>query len=91
MTKHSELPWKVGEKNNSGEFGFESKIGEYFIPIKLSEANASFIVLAVNNHEKLVEVLKMANILLLQTDIPQEKNDCMIKIQQAIQSAEEER
>ena len=83
MTTHSQLPWKLEDADciidNRGKTTAVC-VNEF------SEANASFIVRAVNNHERLVSVCKEALDALQSQGIYKDRIE---RLQQALQSAEE--
>jgi len=63
-TQHTPTPWKVGFKNPQtieSETGKDiAACGAYRLSLKEAEANADFIVRAVNSHEALLEAAKQA-------------------------------
>lgn len=72
--KHTPTPWKIEFNSKCEIVAKEGTIATLDLPMKrelgydgaclLEEANASFIVKAVNSHEALVEALKLARVLL---------------------------
>ena len=91
MTTHSELPWKVDVEMDI----VNKQDGHLATCVNVNQkANASFIVRACNNHEKLVEALQL--ILPLAKGYVSKNsvgsNQKYIEVaDQAIQSVEEER
>lgn len=89
--KHTELPWKRFSDN---QIQSESK-RESFCPVvwasglstKNAEANAEFIVKAVNNHEKLLEALREVENIYVPVTGPEKMVFELVK--QAIKAAEE--
>lgn len=99
---HSELPWKVIKMEGSNDLyiltknkkGWNEYILAGIIPNLDAKANASFIVRACNNHEKLVEACKEAKSII--SGLLGDKrytggyeDEVCDKLEQAIQSAEE--
>ena len=97
--KHTELPWHVSLGNNNHIWAQDSVIAkcnpeqaEMYREksIDEEEANAAFIVKAVNNHEKLIEALKLVRAVLDNgewNDAYKEK--VMVEVRKAISNAEE--
>ena len=55
--KHSELPFSYKKQGKSAFYGIVSPDSDYYVAEELLEANAAFIVKAVNNHYQLIEAL----------------------------------
>ena len=97
MLNHSELPWEVKKIDNTPASAIFSNLDVPIAGVWLAE-NASFIVRACNNHEKLLEVLKHAekevnkwhSLNVADDDKENEKNAWAVlkQIDSAIQSAE---
>ncbi len=93
--RHMALPWRTESDNR--EFGYScyfferledrnsNKIGEIN-----EEANAKFIVTAVNNHDKLVQALKVAHITLSKESEWFNKTAAINTIEQALKEIEGE-
>ena len=98
MKKHSELPWKVIQMNGSRGLYIETEHKKgwnkfpiaVIIPNQDAKANASFIVRAVNNHERLVEALKLIDKWISESFHSGAINEQYLNVaKQAIQSARE--
>ncbi len=100
--QHTKTPWKsVGFCNINGkERGFMIKFGDTIIVAKIlandhssaqCKANAAYICLAVNSHEKLVSALRSAEIQLVNCLPIGKPNNALHEIRAVLAELEKER
>jgi hypothetical protein len=97
MTKHTSTPWEVGTMSKDGRvnvaaFAYTNKVRSVAYASGLSdgeaEANAEFIVRAVNAYDALVSALKATRVSLIDDEHYQEFKPLLRTIDEAIAKAE---